>query len=31
MAEEWEIWNDNKEAARSKKEIKKLVPKKFHK
>jgi len=30
IAEEWEIWN-KEEAARSEKEAKKLVPKRFHK
>ena len=31
MAEEWEIWNEEKEVARSEKKAKKLVPKQFHK
>jgi len=31
IAEEWEIWNEEEEAARSKAEAKKLVPEKFHK
>jgi len=31
VAEEWEIWNEEKEAVRSEAEAKKLVLKKFHK
>ena len=31
VAEEWEIWDEEEEAARSKAEIKKLVPEKFYK
>ena len=31
VAEEWEIWNEKEEAARSEEEAKKLVPEKFHK
>ena len=31
VAEEWEIWDEEKEVARSEAEAKKLVPKKFHK
>jgi len=31
VAEEWEIWDEKKEAAKSEKEAKKLVPAKFHK
>ena len=31
MAEEWEIWDEEKEVARSEKETKKLVPQRFHK
>jgi len=31
IAEEWEIWNEEEEAARSEAEAKKLVPEKFHK
>jgi len=30
VAEEWEIWNEEEEAARSEEEAKKLVPEKFH-
>jgi len=30
VVEKWEIWNEEEEAARSEKEVKKLVPKKFH-
>ena len=30
VAEEWKIWNKEKEAARSQKEAKKLVPEKFY-
>ena len=29
--EKWKIWNDKEEVARSKKEVKKLVLKQFHK
>ena len=31
VAEEWEIWDEEEEAAKSEAEVKKLVPKKFHK
>jgi len=31
VAEEWEIWDEEDEAARSEEEVKKLVPEKFHK
>ena len=31
VAEEWEIWDEEKEAAKLEEEAKKLVPKKFHK
>jgi len=31
VAEEWKIWNEEEEAARSEMEAKKLVPEKFHK
>ena len=31
IAEKWEIWNKEEEAARSEIEAKKLVPDKFHK
>jgi len=30
VAEEWEIWDEEEEAAKSEAEAKKLVPKKFH-
>ena len=30
MAEEWQIWDKEEEAARSEVEVKKIVPKKFH-
>ena len=30
VVEEWEIWDEEKEAARSEIEAKKLVPEKFH-
>ena len=30
VAEEWEIWDEEEEAARSEEEVKKLVPEKFH-
>jgi len=30
VAEKWEIWNDEKEAARLETEARKLVPEKFH-
>ena len=30
VAEEWKIWNEEEEAARSEKEAKKLVLEKFH-
>jgi len=31
VAKEWEIWDEEEEAARSEEEAKKLVPEKFHK
>ena len=31
VAEEWEIWDEEEEVARSEAEAKKLVPEKFHK
>ena len=31
VAKEWEIWDEEKEAAKSEEEAKKLVPAKFHK
>ena len=31
VAEEWEIWNKEKKAARLEEEAKKLVPEIFHK
>ena len=31
VAEEWEIWDDNEEAAKSEAEAKKLIPERFHK
>jgi len=31
IAEEWEIWDEEEEAAKLKAEVKKLVPEKFHK
>ena len=31
VAEEWEIWEEENEVARSEIEAKKLVPEKFHK
>ena len=31
VAEEWEIWDEEEEAAKSDAEAKKLVPEKFHK
>ena len=30
VAEEWEIWNEEKEATRSEAEVKKIVSEKFH-
>ena len=30
VAEEWEIWDEEEEAARSEVEARKLVPEKFH-
>jgi len=30
VAEEWEIWDEEEEVARSEEEAKKLVPKEFH-
>jgi len=31
IAEEWEIWDKEKEAVKSEEEAKKLVPKRFYK
>ena len=31
VAEEWEIWDEEEEVARSEAEAKKLVPEQFHK
>jgi len=31
VAEEWKIWNEEEEAARSETEAKKMVPEKFYK
>jgi len=31
VAEEWEIWDEEEEAAKSETEVKKIVPEKFHK
>ena len=31
VVEEWKIWNKEKEAVKSKEEVKKLVPQRFHK
>jgi len=31
VAEEWKIWDEKEEVARSETEAKKLVPEKFHK
>jgi len=31
MVEEWEIWDEEEEAAKSEADTKKLVPEKFHK
>jgi len=31
VAEEWEIWDDDEEAAKSEVEAKKMVPEKFYK
>ena len=31
IAEEWEIWDEEKKAARSEAEAKRLVPEKFYK
>ena len=31
MVEEWEIWDEKEEAAKSEMEAKKLVPENFHK
>ena len=31
IAEEWEIWDEEEEAAKSEAEAKKMVPEKFHK
>jgi len=30
LAKEWEIWDEEEEAAKSEAEAKKMVPKKFH-
>ena len=30
VAEEWEIWDEEEEAAKSEAEAKKLVPEQFH-
>ena len=30
VAEEWEIWDEEEEAAKSEAEARKLVPEKFH-
>ena len=30
VVEEWEIWNEKKEATRSEIEVKKMVSEKFH-
>jgi len=30
MAEEWDIWNEKKDVAKSEEEAKKLVPEQFH-
>ena len=30
VVEEWEVWDEEEEAARSEAEVKKLVPEKFH-
>ena len=30
VAKEWEIWDEEKEAAKSEAEVKKLVPEKFY-
>ena len=30
VAEEWEIWDEEEDVARSENEAKKLMPKKFH-
>ena len=31
VAEEWEIWDDKEEVAKSEEEAKRLVPERFHK
>jgi len=31
MAEEWEIWDEEEEAAKLEEEVKKLVPERLHK
>jgi len=31
VAEEWEIWDEEEEVAKSEEEVKKLVPEHFHK
>ena len=31
IAEEWEIWNEEKEIAKSEEKVKKLVSQRFHK
>ena len=30
VVEEWEIWDEEEEAAKSEAEVKKLVPERFH-
>ena len=30
IAEEWEIWDEEEEVARSEAEVKRFVPEKFH-
>ena len=30
VVEEWEIWNEEEDAARSEEEAKKLLPERFH-
>ena len=31
IAKEWEIWDEEEEAAKSEAEVRKLVPERFHK
>ena len=31
VAEEWKIWNEEEEVAKSEEKVRKLVPEKFHK